>query len=582
MANDVSHAALPYPVKGARYTLAVPFLDGTGTPTDPVTPDTEFSLDASAFADCAEEVTTIGGSNGMGYITLTGAETNGSLLTLAFKVASGPKPTLAVLSPRVLPVAFSDTAVAGSSNSITFATLPAVADLLIGCIVKTTGGTGGGGTGGANNQARVITGYSAGQVATVTPAWEVIPDATTTAEILVTETSILRYVNNVLGDVLGNVAGNLLGNVNGGVLADLQGKVIGGGASTITGTGARVDVRAINNISTSPVTTVKAVQGLAVDGIVTTVTNQLTAAAIATGVWQDSTAGDFTTAGSIGKGLFTSGNVPGAANGLLIAGTNATTTFASTSVFNGNIIGNISGSVASVVGNIGGIVHGCDGDINGNLNGDVTGSIQTDLFGKVLGGGSSTIIGVGAKVDLQTIKTQAVTCAAGVIILASVGTATTDTAQSGDAFGRIGLAGVGLTNLGDTRVAHLDADISTRMATYTQPSGFLAATFPAAIASTTNITALGTDAISAASVSAAAANKMADHGRRRTQANVEASSDGDAVGLTSLYGFIQQAQESDTTTSAGKLTVFKTNGTTQLGQRNITSDPTAEPLTSVK
>lgn len=36
---------------------------------------------------------------------------------------------------------------------------------------------------------------------------------------------------------------------------------------------------------------------------VTTVTNQLTAAAIATGVWQDTTAGDFTAANSVGKSL---------------------------------------------------------------------------------------------------------------------------------------------------------------------------------------------------------------------------------------------------------------------------------------
>ena len=58
---------------------------------------------------------------------------------------------------------------------------------------------------------------------------------------------------------------------------------------------------------------------------VTTVTNQLTAAAIATGVWQDSTSGDFTTASSIGKSLYTSGVVPGGTNGLFIAGTNAAT-----------------------------------------------------------------------------------------------------------------------------------------------------------------------------------------------------------------------------------------------------------------
>lgn len=38
-------------------------------------------------------------------------------------------------------------------------------------------------------------------------------------------------------------------------------------------------------------------------GTVTTVTNQLTAAQIATGVWQDATAGDFTAANSIGKSV---------------------------------------------------------------------------------------------------------------------------------------------------------------------------------------------------------------------------------------------------------------------------------------
>lgn len=63
-------------------------------------------------------------------------------------------------------------------------------------------------------------------------------------------------------------------------------------------------------------------------------------------------------------------------------------------------------------------------------------------------------------------------------------------AQTGDSFARVGAAGAGLTALGDARVAHLDADVSSRMATYTQPTGFLAATFPSGtIASTTNITA---------------------------------------------------------------------------------------------
>jgi hypothetical protein len=75
---------------------------------------------------------------------------------------------------------------------------------------------------------------------------------------------------------------------------------------------------------------------------VTTVTNQLTAAQIATGIWQDNTVGDFTTIGSIGRGLYTLGALPGGAGGLFIAGANVTTTV--------NFTGNLSGSVGSVSG----------------------------------------------------------------------------------------------------------------------------------------------------------------------------------------------------------------------------------------
>jgi hypothetical protein len=58
------------------------------------------------------------------------------------------------------------------------------------------------------------------------------------------------------------------------------------------------------------------------------VPGQLTAAQIATGVWQDATAGDFTVASSIGKALYIANIAPGAAGGHFIAGSNAgTTTF---------------------------------------------------------------------------------------------------------------------------------------------------------------------------------------------------------------------------------------------------------------
>ncbi|HEV3021858.1 MAG TPA: hypothetical protein VGX76_05305 [Pirellulales bacterium] len=64
-----------------------------------------------------------------------------------------------------------------------------------------------------------------------------------------------------------------------------------------------------------------------------------TAAAIATAIFTDTTAGDFTVGGSIGKSLAPAvlGTVPGAAGGLVIAGTNAATSFASGSHFIGTV-----------------------------------------------------------------------------------------------------------------------------------------------------------------------------------------------------------------------------------------------------
>jgi hypothetical protein len=47
-------------------------------------------------------------------------------------------------------------------------------------------------------------------------------------------------------------------------------------------------------------------------------------------------------------------------------------------------------------------------------------------------------------------------------------------------FGAVSVTGLTASNL--------DATISSRMAAYTQPTGFLAATFPGTVASTTNIT----------------------------------------------------------------------------------------------
>lgn len=66
------------------------------------------------------------------------------------------------------------------------------------------------------------------------------------------------------------------------------------------------------------------------------------------------------------------------------------------------------------------------GDIIGDTN-----DIQSRLPAALTAGGN-------LKADVDTIKTQSVTCAAGVTVLASVGTAATSTAQTGDSFARLG------------------------------------------------------------------------------------------------------------------------------------------------
>lgn len=186
MANSPGHAALPYPIKGCRFTVPVPYLDADGDPTDPTTPDTEISKDGGAFTDCTEEVTVISGANGSGYLTLTGDELDASLVFLAAKVASGPKNTLLALQPRVLPILRQATAAAGSASSLTLdADAVEVDDYYNGCVLATTGGTGGGGgSGSRDNQARVIRDYAGStRVVTVVPDWEVTPDNTTTFTI---------------------------------------------------------------------------------------------------------------------------------------------------------------------------------------------------------------------------------------------------------------------------------------------------------------------------------------------------------------------------------------------------------------
>lgn len=183
MAVHASHAALPYPIKNARFSMLVPFLDADGDPTAQTTPDTEISEDNAAATDAAEETSATSGMDGMALITFTSDETDCTTLAVNFKAASGPKATLATLYPRVLASVGTGTLSAGSAGGGTLGTL--LTYDVTGCFIKTTGGTGGGSGG---NQARKIVTYNTGTGAfTVTPNWETTPDATTTYDVLLPE-----------------------------------------------------------------------------------------------------------------------------------------------------------------------------------------------------------------------------------------------------------------------------------------------------------------------------------------------------------------------------------------------------------
>jgi hypothetical protein len=123
---------------------------------------------------------------------------------------------------------------------------------------------------------------------------------------------------------------------------------------------------------------------------------------------------------------------PGAAGGLFIAGTNAATTV--TTSFTTTFTGNLTGSVGSVTGAVGSVT-GAVGSVTGNVGGNVVGSVAS----------------VTAAVTLPSIPANWITAA--------------------------GITAAALNGKGDWMVS------------YTQPTGFLAATFPATVASTTNITA---------------------------------------------------------------------------------------------
>ena len=241
-----------------------------------------------------------------------------------------------------------------------------------------------------------------------------------------------------------------------------------------------VNVKLINAVSTSPVTTIKAVQGLTTADTVATATavttvnglaaNVITAssiaaaalngkgdwntttppttAAIATAVWQDATSGDFTAASSIGKSLYTTGNAPGAASGLALVGSNVGT---ATSV---------SGAVGSVAGNVGGNVVGSVASVTAavTVTGDLSATMKASVTTAATAATPTVTISVGTGTGQLSITSgvvSAILTAAGNLAIWDVVTSLITTSGA----------------IGPLIITNLDTNVGSRLATsgYTAP-----------------------------------------------------------------------------------------------------------------
>lgn len=141
---------------------------------------------------------------------------------------------------------------------------------------------------------------------------------------------------------------------------------------------------------------------------------------------------------------------------------------------------------------------------------------------------------------------------------------------------------------GDAYLIDDGSGCSAIVTTNNDKTGYaLTQTFPSNFASMAidgsgriTVGSMNTDSISAAAVSAAAGNKIADHVLRRRSSNLEASSDGDTLNFQSLYGAVAKLTN-NVTIAAGVMTIKKADGTTTFASQNVTAAAGAAPITGI-
>lgn len=172
--------ALPYPVYGVPWAIVFPLLDADGDPVTGATCDSEVSLNGDTGADCTNEgveiTYTTATNKGMYYLLLTAAEMTADIVSVTVYSATS-KATCIVLYPRKLPSLATGTSQGGAAGYITLAAGTVLFDgQFNGCLcVATIDG---------NIEARILQVCTqSNQQCTVTPSWNVAPDADDTYTI---------------------------------------------------------------------------------------------------------------------------------------------------------------------------------------------------------------------------------------------------------------------------------------------------------------------------------------------------------------------------------------------------------------
>lgn len=438
----------PWPIYNARFRVTFPILDADGDlVTAASSPDSEASQDQGTFADCTNEATEIATSSGVYYLDLIATEMDTQNTTVIVKTAtSGAKTTTLTLYPRRLPVIRTGTAQAGGASTITLdSSASAIDNFYVGCYVNITNNS----PANALGQARMITGYvGSTKVATVQSAWGTNPSSASTFEILLPgyTTSTTAWAGTQVTDpiAVGQPAVDVKYISNDSTAADnaelmFDGTGYAGGTTKLT---TNVTQWNTSNVATPdtagyPKVTIKSGTGTGEINLASGVANSnliniagaavdTTAAQIGVNIvnYKGNAVPTADTAG-YPKVTVKSGTGTGEIN--LSAGVLNTVT----NLTNAPTAGDLTATMKASINTEADTALSDYGALKPTTAGrtlDVTATGEAGIDWSNIGAPttaqnlSGTTIATTQKVDLETVKTQSVTCAAGVTVNTNVGT----------------------------------------------------------------------------------------------------------------------------------------------------------------